>query len=340
MDRHGSSMAVPGTTRPRSDAGRPRCSAIHPSTPGTRRRRYITDGSPAARRPEQHDREQSTVREWFFDTGASLHMSPGFGNISSLSPHSSSTQIIVGNGTYLPVTHTGNSSIPTNANPLSLNNILVSPSLIKNLISVRALTRDNPVNIEFDASGFSIKDRRTKAVILRSDSTGDLYPLKLPSSSSTQCFTALSADLWHQRLGHPGTESFRHLLRSYNFSCNKDLTHTCHACRTGKHVRLPFSTSQHSTTEPFAIIHCDVWTSPIASFTGLQYYLVLLDDYTHFVWTFPLRHKSEVAKHIIAFHAFVRTQFGLSIRAFQTDNGGEFDNHILRQFYTHQGITL
>jgi hypothetical protein len=102
------------------------------------------------------------------------------------------------------------------------------------------------------------------------------------ASSSTHCLTTQSADLWHQRLGHPGTESFRRLLQSYDFSCNKDLTDTCHACRVGKHVRLPFSASQHRTIAPFELIHCDVWTFPVASFTGLQYYLVLLDDFTHF----------------------------------------------------------
>lgn len=29
----------------------------------------------------------------------------------------------------------------------------------------------------------------------------------------------------------------------------------------------------------------------ILSNFGFQYYLVVLDDYTHFLWTFPLRHK-------------------------------------------------
>jgi hypothetical protein len=56
--------------------------------------------------------------------------------------------------------------------------------LIKNLISVRALTRDNSVSVEFDPFGFSIKDLRTKTVLLRCDSTGDLYPLRSPAGST------------------------------------------------------------------------------------------------------------------------------------------------------------
>jgi hypothetical protein len=60
-------------------------------------------------------------------------------------------------------------------------NVLVTPSLIKNLISVRTLTRDNNVLVDFNPSGFSIKDLHTNQVTLRCNSQGDLYPLQLPA---------------------------------------------------------------------------------------------------------------------------------------------------------------
>jgi len=126
-------------------------------------------------------------------------------NISSISTSSIPSSILVGNGASLPITHTCTSFIPTSNNALHLNNVLISPNLIKNLVSVRALTRDNAVTVEFDSSGFSIKDLHTKEVILRCESNGDLYPLR----QSSQLLTASSPlDLWHQRLGHPG----RHVL--------------------------------------------------------------------------------------------------------------------------------
>jgi hypothetical protein len=65
-----------------------------------------------------------------------------------LVPHDS-THVIVGSGASVPVTHTGMFLVPTSAAPLHLNNVLVCPSFIKNLVSVRALTRDNPVTVEF-----------------------------------------------------------------------------------------------------------------------------------------------------------------------------------------------
>jgi hypothetical protein len=55
--------------------------------------------------------------------------------------------IIVGNGSILPVTSTGAAHLPAS---LRLNNVLVSPNLIENLISVRQFTSDNNCSVEFD----------------------------------------------------------------------------------------------------------------------------------------------------------------------------------------------
>lgn len=87
-------------------------------------------------------------------------------------------------------------------------------------------------------------------------------------------------------------------------------------------------------------MHADIWTSPVLSFSIFKYYLILIDDYTHYVWTFPLRAKSEALACILAFHAYVCTQFELPLIVFQTDNGKEFDNHALRSFFSTHGIAF
>jgi hypothetical protein len=85
-------------------------------------------------------------------------------------------------------------------------------------------------------------------------------------------------------------------------------------------VRLPFNFSVSSSKSPFELIYCDVWTPPVVSTSGFKYYLVLLDDFTHFYWTFPLKQKSDVFHSITTFHSYVRTQFGLPIKVLQADN--------------------
>jgi hypothetical protein len=276
--------------------------------------------------------------EWFLDTGASNHMSSNTGNLHSSRPFNSS--IIVGNGDRLPVTHAADTSIPTSSHSLALNNILVSPSLVKNLVSVRQLTRDNHVSIEFDPYSFSVKDLHTGTETLRCNSSGELYPLRLPQPQTFTASTAPSVDLWHQRLGHPGSPSLSQVLQSFGFSCNKSEAHSCHSCRLGKHVRLPFSSSATKSFFPFQLGHSDVWTSPVLSNSGFKYYVVFLDDFTHYICTFPIRAKSDVFLIIRAFHAYVQTQFRLPLVAQQTDNGREYDSHALRTFFSTHGISL
>ena len=118
----------------------------------------------------------------------------------------------------------------------------------------------------------------------------------------------------------------------------KQPNHTCEACQLSKHVRLSFSSSVSVSYVPFQIVPADVWTSPIHSFSGFKYYLVLIDDYTHYVWTFLLHAKSDVLQCLLAFHAYVLTQFQLPLISLQTDNGREFDNSALRDHLSTHGI--
>jgi hypothetical protein len=264
-------------------------------------------------------------------------MSSGFGITSSSLSQNSASQIVVGDGSTLPITGVGFLIFPTSPRSLSLDNILISPGLIKNLVSIRAFTRDNLVSIEFDPFGFSIKDLAIGQMIHRCNSTGDLYPFMHPP----QCLHAtISAALWHQRLGHPGAEALARTSKYFKFSCNKSLPTHCDACRLGKHTRLPFSSSTIRTSTPFELCHCDLWTSPVSSVSSYQYYLVILHDFTHFTWTFPIRHKSEVLHLLTMFYAYVHTQFSCPIKAFQTDNGREFDNTANRTLFNSNGTIL
>jgi hypothetical protein len=111
-------------------------------------------------------------------------------------------------------------------------------------------------------------------------------------------------------------QSLSHLISEFSLPCNHrvSLSGICDARQRGKHVRLPFATSNSVTYFPFQIIHCDLWTSPTVSFTGFKYYIVLIVDVTHYSWTFPLRHKFDATTTIIQFYAHVFNQFHLSIQ--------------------------
>jgi hypothetical protein len=103
-------------------------------------------------------------------------------------------------------------------------------------------------------------------------------------------------------------------------------------CQLGKHTRLPFCSSSHRAEHPFDLIHLDLWTSPVVSVSGSKYYLVILDDFTHYLWTFPLKLKSGTFTTLFHFFAYVSTQFARTVKAIQCDNGREFDNSSTRFF--------
>ncbi|GJT79051.1 ribonuclease H-like domain-containing protein [Tanacetum coccineum] len=237
------------------------------------------------------------------DTGASSHLNFNASNLSTIFDKRLFPSVHVGDGKSIPVTNTGHNIIPSHHRPLHLHNVLVTPNIIKNLIYVRQFTRDNNCTIEFDAFGFSVKDYLTRHILLRCDSSGDLYPVTQPSTPPI-AFLSTSASTWHQRLGHPGDQVLRSLVSSRFISCNKEKSsHICHACQLGKHVKLPFHSSDSIVDRCFDIIHSDLWTSPIISSSGFKYYVLFLDHFSHYLWIYPLRSKSDMFDKFHKFHA-------------------------------------
>lgn len=120
---------------------------------------------------------QGSGADWLLDTGATTRLANNPGIITNPSPYTSSSSVIVSNGASLTITHISDTSFPTSKFHIRLCDIVITPNLIKKYISIRALTRQNPITVEFDGFGFSIKELRTWEVILWCDSPEDLYPL-------------------------------------------------------------------------------------------------------------------------------------------------------------------
>ncbi|GKC88073.1 ribonuclease H-like domain-containing protein [Tanacetum coccineum] len=274
------------------------------------------------------------------DTSASFHINSNTSNLNTVYNKRLYPSVYVGDGKSIPVTNTGHIILPILNRPLYLHNVLVTPNIIKNLIFVRQFTKDNNCTVEFDAFGFFVKDFLTRHILLRCDSSRDLYPVTQPSLTP-HALLSVSPSTWHQRLRHPGEEVLRSLVSRDFISCNKEKSpHICHACQLGKHVRLPFSSSNYVVTRSFEIVHSDIWTSPIVSTGGFKYYVLFLDHYSHYMWIYPLHIKSEVFQKFLHFCSYVNNQFKCDIMAFQCDHGGEFDNTNLLNLFTQNGIQI
>jgi len=226
--------------------------------------------------------------EWIADSGASFHTTPDAGILSSVRPPHPScpSSIMIGDGSCLPTTSVGSA-----LGSFRLPNVLVAPQIVHNLLSIRQFTAGNSYSVKFDSFGLTVKDSASQRPLLRCDSSRPLYTLSLPTSatppstsSSSAAFAATSSSItWHHRLGHPVRDVLAQLSRSTDVPCTRaPAEHLCHACQLGHHVRLPFSFSSSHAAHVFDLIHCDLWTSPVLSMSGYKYYLVIVDDFSHY----------------------------------------------------------
>jgi histone deacetylase 1/2 len=89
--------------------------------------------------------------------------------------------------------------------------------------------------------------------------------------------------------------------------------------------RLPFFYSTHHTSQPFEIVHCDLWVPCfIPSYDGFKYFLTLVDCFTRSIWLYLLPTKADTKRNIECFANLVENQFNRKIKILRSDNGGNF----------------
>jgi hypothetical protein len=194
--------------------------------------------------------------------------------------------------------------------------------------------------MKFDQFGLSVKDLTTRNVIVRSNSTDPLYTMRLFRPITPSFGTATALTVVAPSFGHPGPDALSSLSRSSFINCTSNKHDLCQACQLGKHIRLPLSSSSNHAAKDFDLIHLDLWTSPIVSVLGSKYYLVILDNFTHYLWTFPLKLKSNTFTTLSNIFAYIASQFGSTVKAIKCDNGCEFDNPSTRTFLLSKGTRL
>jgi hypothetical protein len=152
--------------------------------------------------------------------------------------------------------HTGSCSINTDTGPLARSNILHVPEILKHLLSVHKLSRDNNIFFEFHPWYYFMKDRATRKLLLEGKCKSDLYPLKLSDVESLhQAFVGYSArpDQWHARFGHPSSQIVRFILHLNNLPCLKEssVSSVCNTCQLAKSMCASIAASSiYSSMKP------------------------------------------------------------------------------------------
>lgn len=106
---------------------------------------------------------------WYLDSGTIYHVTADLENFSTKHPYSGQGMLTVGDGSQLPISCIGSmvsSSTKNHDRPIALHDILLFPSITKNLISTSKFTMDNNVIVEFNSSCCYVKDKVSKASLL------------------------------------------------------------------------------------------------------------------------------------------------------------------------------
>ncbi|OMO77387.1 Reverse transcriptase, RNA-dependent DNA polymerase [Corchorus capsularis] len=117
----------------------------------------------------------STGKSWCLDSGASHHVTADLKNLSIASDYDGCDAIQIGDGTGLPITHTGDTKLASPNQCFQLHDVLYVPTIAQNLILVSKFCKANNVSVEFDYAKFLVKDLQTQAILTRGLNVDDVY---------------------------------------------------------------------------------------------------------------------------------------------------------------------
>nr|GEV03611.1 hypothetical protein [Tanacetum cinerariifolium] len=116
---------------------------------------------------------------------------------------------------------------------------------------------------------------------------------------------------------------------------------SCFACAMGESKKKSHKPKSKDTNqEKLYLLHMDLYgPMHVESVNGKKYILVIVDDYSRFTWVKCLRSKDEAPDFIIKFLKMIQVRLKVPVRRIRTDNGTEFVNQTLREYYEQVGIS-
>ncbi|GKD94489.1 putative ribonuclease H-like domain-containing protein [Tanacetum coccineum] len=116
--------------------------------------------------------------------------------------------------------------------------------------------------------------------------------------------------------------------------------HTCVACHKGKQHRASCKAKlERLITEPLHTLHMDLFgPTSVKSINHASYCLVITDDCTRFSWVFFLASKDETSGILQTFIRQIENQLSHRVKIIRSDNGTEFKNRDMLEFYGNKGI--
>nr|GFA32087.1 retrovirus-related Pol polyprotein from transposon TNT 1-94 [Tanacetum cinerariifolium] len=212
-----------------------------------------------------------------------------------------------------------------------------------NLFSIRQFC-DSNLEVAFKKHSCYVRDTNGVEPIKGSRGS-NLYTISVEEmmNSSPICLLSKASKnkswLWHRHLNHLNFGTINDLARKYlvrglpRSKFEKD--HLCSACQLGKskkHTHKP--KTENTNLEVLNTLHMD-FNGPmrVQTINGKKYILVIVDDYSRFTWVKFLSSKDETSDVVIKFITQIQVGLNKTVRCVRTDNGIEFVNHTMTEYY-------
>ncbi|GJS29394.1 retrovirus-related pol polyprotein from transposon TNT 1-94 [Tanacetum coccineum] len=214
-----------------------------------------------------------------------------------------------------------------------------------NLFSVGQFC-DSDLEVAFRKHSCYVRDVNSVDLIKGNHGT-NLYTIYVMKSSPICLLSKASKNkswLWYRRLNHLNFGTITDLARKDlvrglpRLKFEKD--HLCSVCQLGKSQKYSHKPkSKNTNLEVLNTLHMDLYgPMRVQTINGKKYILVIVDDYSRFTWVKFLRSKDETPEFIIKFLKQIQVGLNKTVRYIRTDNGTEFVNQFLTEYYESVGI--
>ncbi|GJU63910.1 retrovirus-related pol polyprotein from transposon TNT 1-94 [Tanacetum coccineum] len=237
---------------------------------------------------------------------------------------------------------------------LQWGNILITrvyfvEGLGHNLFSVRQFC-DSNLEVAFRRNTCFVRNLEG-GDLLKGNRTTNLYTINLHeiAYASPICLmarvTSTKSSLWHQCLSCLNFDTINDLAKNDlvtglpKFKYHKE--HLCPSCEQGKSKRASHPPKPvPNSKQRLHLLHMDLCgPMRIASINGKRYVLVIVDDYSRYTWVHFLRSKDEAPEVIKTFLKRITVLLQSPVIIIRTDNGTEFKNQILKEYFDSVGIS-
>jgi transposase InsO family protein len=223
------------------------------------------------------------------------------------------------------------------------------PSLKCNIVSLGQL-EEAGFRVEIDDGVMLVYERcqaahKQRGVLIRAERRNRLYAIEVQLASPVCLLSKMeeTAWLWHARYRHLNFRSLHDLgskAMVEGLPRIAGVEQVCDGCALSKQHRAPFPWAlAYRAKEGLDLVHADLCgqiTPPTPS--GKLFFLLIVDDYSRYMWLELLASKDEAFVHFKKIKAATEVESGCRLKSFRTDRGGEFNSGIFVTFCNEHGI--